>query len=61
MNATTTATDASSERPRERGMVLIMTLLMLTILTLLGSAAVMRTAMDLREVAHNALKRLPIS
>ncbi len=33
----------------ERGMVLIITLLMLTVLAVLGSAAVMRTSLDLRE------------
>lgn len=36
-------------RDGERGMVLIITMLMLTILTILGSAAVMRTSLDLRE------------
>ncbi len=37
------------EAPRQRGMILIVTLLMLTILTVLGSGAVMRTAANLRE------------
>ncbi len=46
------------ERPSDRrGMVLIMTLLMVAILTTLGSAAVMHTAADLRESGGYRLER----
>lgn len=41
--------EAPPRRANERGMVLVITLLMLTILTVLGSAAVMRTSLELRE------------
>lgn len=41
--------DPPPQSKSQRGMVLIMTMLMLTMLSMLGSAAVMRTAMDLRE------------
>ena len=42
--------DRSNNGPRsQRGMVLVMTLLMLSMLAVLGSAAVMRSAMNLRD------------
>jgi hypothetical protein len=53
------ARDAIDGAPRrgERGMVLVMVVLMIGVLTLLGSAAALRTAMDMREGGAERLAR----
>lgn len=52
-----TPAPTAAQRPAERGMVMVMMMLMMGLLSLLGSAAALRTAMDIREGGAERLTR----